>query len=62
MSEGVKEIRISVEISDAAGVSVLKIEERILTEGALAELIGILHQVHELAGRIRDEQAGLAKG
>jgi len=42
--------------------SALAIEEEIHTSAAgLMELAGILHQVHGLTEKIRDEQAGLAK-
>lgn len=52
-------ITISVQIMGRG--SVLRVEERIETDGSVRELAGIFHQVHELAERIRDEQAGLKK-
>ena len=54
-------ITVSVELSNESGDSVLRIEEQIAVQGTLAELAGIFHQVHQLAERIRDEQAGLKK-
>jgi len=53
------EVSIVVELWSSDEQSVLKVEERLKVQGTLSELSGILHQVHELAERIRDGQAGL---
>lgn len=53
-------ITFRVDIRDrfSSGLSIA--EDLKVTGKGLFELAGVLHQVHELAERIRDEQAGLA--
>lgn len=57
-------IRFTVNVREVSGYGgSLSIDEEIEVTGkGLFELSGVLHQVHQLAEKIRDEQAGIRKG
>ena len=56
-------LRVTITQTEPFHGSSLSIEEEIHANATgLMELAGVLHQVHGLTEKIRDEQAGLAKG